>query len=208
MKRQQENFFSRNLRFLMERLGVTQEELAADLGVSQTTISKYLKGRIPRAETLVFLAGYFPNVQVSTLLSSDLSHSPNFKATPKRPARPMVARLNGFLAALPDSRAESMAQALFKVLHAMESAHSNPTHKDFPLTNVPESGKHADVKAQLPSLLERVKHVTTARGSKSALAKYMGVPLSNVSQWLSGSREPGGETTLRLLRWVEQQEAK
>jgi DNA-binding transcriptional regulator YiaG len=49
---------------------------------------------------------------------------------------------------------------------------------------------------------------TSGRGAKSALAKYMGVPLPNVSQWLSGDREPSGETTLQLLNWVEHQERK
>jgi len=29
-----------------------------------------------------------------------------------------------------------------------------------------------------------------------------------LSQWLGGTREPGGENTLRLLRWVERQKRK
>ena|ERR1044071_2689736 len=78
----------------------------------------------------------------------------------------------------------------------------------FPLPNISESVNHLDVKAQLPNLLERLRKATAARGTKSALAKYLKVPLASVSQWLSGEREPGGETTLRLLQWVEQQEAK
>jgi transcriptional regulator with XRE-family HTH domain len=60
----------------------------------------------------------------------------------------------------------------------------------------------------MANLLDRLNKATSQRGMKSKLAKVMGVPLSNVSQWLSGEREPGGETTLRLLRWVEQQERK
>ena len=69
-------------------------------------------------------------------------------------------------------------------------------------------GNTKDVKAKLPTLLARLNKVTSARGAKSELAKYMGVPPPNVSQWLSGEREPSGETTLQLLNWVERQERK
>lgn len=74
------------------------------------------------------------------------------------------------------------------------------------LTYVSESVKHDDVQAQLPKFIERLKMATRERGQKTTLAKYLGVPLASVSQWLSGEREPGGETTLRMLHWVEQQE--
>jgi TorA maturation chaperone TorD len=32
------------------------------------------------------------------------------------------------------------------------------------------------------------------------------VPPPKVSQWLAGDHEPGGETTLRMLQWLQQQE--
>jgi transcriptional regulator with XRE-family HTH domain len=63
-----------------------------------------------------------------------------------------------------------------------------------------------NVKAQLPSLRDRLNHATKETGKMSALAEYLGVPLASVSRWLSGKREPGGEITLKLLHWVEQQE--
>jgi transcriptional regulator with XRE-family HTH domain len=62
------------------------------------------------------------------------------------------------------------------------------------------------VKPQLPSLLKRLEIATSQRGQKSELAKFLGVSLVQVSQWLTGDREPSGETTLKLLHWVEQQE--
>ena len=74
------------------------------------------------------------------------------------------------------------------------------------LTDITVSDKHAAVKSPMANLLDRLNEATIQRGMKSTLAKFMGVPLANVSQWLSGEREPGGETTLRLLHWVEQQE--
>ena len=74
------------------------------------------------------------------------------------------------------------------------------------------SSKLPDMKAQLPSLRERLNRATKESGKMSALADFLGkatgqkVPLASVSRWLSGKREPGGEITLKLLRWVEQQE--
>jgi transcriptional regulator with XRE-family HTH domain len=76
------------------------------------------------------------------------------------------------------------------------------------LTNVTDCGKCDPVKPPMANLLDRLNKATSQHGMKSKLAKVMGVPLANVSQWLSAVREPGGETTLRLLHWVEQQEQK
>jgi transcriptional regulator with XRE-family HTH domain len=76
------------------------------------------------------------------------------------------------------------------------------------LTDVIVTGNISPVKSTMANLLDRLNKTTSLRGMKSKLAKVMGVPLSNVSQWLSGAREPGGETTLRLLEWVQAEEAK
>ncbi len=75
-----------------------------------------------------------------------------------------------------------------------------------PLTAITEVGKFKTMKSPMANLLERLNKATSRPGAKSELAKKFGVPLSNVSQWLSGKREPGGGTTLKLLNWVEQQE--
>jgi transcriptional regulator with XRE-family HTH domain len=72
--------------------------------------------------------------------------------------------------------------------------------------DVTDYGKHEAVKPTLAALLRRLNKATAERGMKSQLARHLGVPLSNVSQWLSGEREPSGETTLLLLHWVEQRE--
>ena len=76
------------------------------------------------------------------------------------------------------------------------------------LTNVTATDNVSPVKSTMANLLDRLNKATSQRGMKSKLAKVMGVPLANVSQWLSGVREPGGETTLRLLQWVEHHEGK
>jgi DNA-binding transcriptional regulator YiaG len=60
----------------------------------------------------------------------------------------------------------------------------------------------------MKALLARVRKATAERGEKSKLARSLGVSVANVSQWLSGDREPSGETTLKLLHWVEEHERK
>jgi transcriptional regulator with XRE-family HTH domain len=80
------------------------------------------------------------------------------------------------------------------------------------LTYPATSAKHWKVKPQLPSLLERLNQATKETGKMSALAHFLGkaighrVPLASVSRWLSGKREPGGQITLLMQHWVEQQE--
>lgn len=108
-----------------------------------------------------------------------------------------------------------------KVLKRWESRHGNyasnpqplllpkdfPKNEKFKVDESLRSVNNAGV-TTLAKLLAKVRLATSQRGKKSELAKYLGVPLASVSQWLSGDREPGGETTLRLLHWVQQQEQK
>jgi len=63
-------------------------------------------------------------------------------------------------------------------------------------TNLP------DVKSQLDNLLGDLNRLAAAPGKKTELALFLGAPLASVSRWLAGEREPGGETTLRMLKWV------
>jgi transcriptional regulator with XRE-family HTH domain len=70
------------------------------------------------------------------------------------------------------------------------------THSEIAATSV-------DVKAQLPSLLEQLRKATAEPGKKTALAKFLRAPLASVSRWLSGDREPGGETVLQMQAWLK-----
>jgi transcriptional regulator with XRE-family HTH domain len=76
------------------------------------------------------------------------------------------------------------------------------------LTAISSSANLASVKSPLAQLLERLNRATAAKGRKAELADYLKAPRPCVSDWLSGKREPCGETTLKLLHWVEQQEAQ
>jgi hypothetical protein len=76
------------------------------------------------------------------------------------------------------------------------------------LTGVSDSSKSSGMKSPMLDLLNRLKRATSKPGSKTVLAAYMKVKPANISQWLHGHQKPSGETTLRLLQWVEQQEAQ
>jgi transcriptional regulator with XRE-family HTH domain len=76
------------------------------------------------------------------------------------------------------------------------------------LTEAATSGKLPSVKSQLDNLLAALNRLTRKSGKKTELARFLGAPLASVSRWLSGEREPGGETTLKMLNWVRQQERK
>jgi len=77
------------------------------------------------------------------------------------------------------------------------------------LDYVHASVNSGEVKAQWPLLKKRLQKAAKPPGLKSKLAEFLGVKLASVSQWLSDSdsqREPGAETTLQMLKWVELQE--
>ena len=70
---------------------------------------------------------------------------------------------------------------------------------------------NAGVKSEIRNMQELIRRLcgaTAQRGMKAKLARAMNVPLQRVSEWLHRSKEPSGDTTFRLLRWVQQQEGK
>lgn len=48
--------FNRNLRRLCEQRGISQSDLAGQLGVTQSAISKYFNGQLPNFETGIHIA--------------------------------------------------------------------------------------------------------------------------------------------------------
>ncbi len=74
------------------------------------------------------------------------------------------------------------------------------------LTQESEFRKVETVKSELQDLLDRVQKLTEPKGMKAQLAKYLGVPQSRVSEWLSGKYAPAGEIALKLLKWANQNE--
>lgn len=60
--------FSGNLRSILEEYGMTQKELAEAMGVSEASISWYIRGsRIPTVKTIINMA-YALDINVSELI--------------------------------------------------------------------------------------------------------------------------------------------
>lgn len=79
-------FFSTNLQFLRRRCGITQEQLAQQMGVSRQTISKWESGQTPELNRLVELATLF-SCKIDELLHQDMTVHPS-------PVR--ILRVQGF----------------------------------------------------------------------------------------------------------------
>ena len=57
-------------------------------------------------------------------------------------------------------------------------------------------------------LRHKLIKATEPRGKMTELAAKLEVSLSQVSQWLSGTKEPGGDYAIRMLHWVEHPDRK
>lgn len=57
---------------------------------------------------------------------------------------------------------------------------------------------------EIEAMLKTVREQTLERGSKSALAKFLGVSRQRLQNWLHGAI-PSGTTLLRLKEWADQQ---
>jgi transcriptional regulator with XRE-family HTH domain len=74
-------------------------------------------------------------------------------------------------------------------------------------SDIPESSSKV-IPLTLSALRERVLRATTEKGAKKQLAAALNVSPQQLSDWLRGSYEPGGNVTLRMLAWVEAKEGK
>jgi DNA-binding transcriptional regulator YiaG len=118
--------------------------------------------------------------------------------------------VQAFMAALPKESDSVIGRRMDQLMwHRIRMANARRTLvvKDFhrkPLTHVTSARNMAGV-TEIAFLLQRLKRALEGV-RKGDLARSLKVPLPRVSEWLSGRVMPSGETTLRLLHWVEQQE--
>lgn len=71
-------FFAGNLKFLRTRKRISQTDLAADLGITRTTLAGYEKKVQPPFKVLIRMAEYF-HVSIDVLLRYDLSKLSDFQ---------------------------------------------------------------------------------------------------------------------------------
>jgi transcriptional regulator with XRE-family HTH domain len=99
-------------------------------------------------------------------------------------------------------------QAALEASGNPQSANLKFSHKKEILTDAYGRRKYVDMKSELPGLLKRVAALTKPKGMKTELAKTLGVPPARISEWLGERGSPTADVALKLLRWVERQEAK
>jgi transcriptional regulator with XRE-family HTH domain len=127
------------------------------------------------------------------------------------------ANIRGILENIPPHLYSEFFRAVFKSMRQFQDGHLKLIQEfkrmkhagdlsKQPLTIEVKELTSEGVKPVMPKLIERLNKATEKRGSKAALAKWLGVHRQSVTDWLSGKQEPGGEITLKMLHWVEQRE--
>lgn len=185
----------KDLRILARK---SQSELAALVGLTRDQLANIETGRT----ILGFWAGW--------KLCQVLDVSQRYLAIGVEPIKPFL-NFNPLELEVPIGESESFLNVYTLKIGRevnMRIALLNSSAQKSTLDDSNLSVTNKEVKPLLPILLKRLQAATQERGQKAALAKHLDVLPQMVSQWLSGTREPGGETTLRLLHWVEQQERK
>jgi transcriptional regulator with XRE-family HTH domain len=121
-------------------------------------------------------------------------------------------KIDEWIRDLPPETLDNFVQALAVVGDSIAkkcSKGESPGVSKGTLQNDAERLTVTEVKASpISHLLERVRSATVLYGKKAQLAEWLGVPQQRVREWLGGDRSPGGDTTLRLLAWVTEEEAK
>jgi transcriptional regulator with XRE-family HTH domain len=69
-------------------------------------------------------------------------------------------------------------------------------------TDVTLKSKSEAMKSEMQKLMDKVRRKASHPGAKALLARELDVAPARISEWLRGDKEPGGEYTLQLLKWV------
>lgn len=179
--------------YLRRREGLTQYELAKRIVMSRIMVSNVESGRVPLKLYAAWAISYGLLVHPNFLYygGDDSQHFPvldneDFVKLDK------IYRANE--GAVFSETWEAMGGLLFDA------------EQKYRLTSSSLKSNNADVQSEIQKLMERVKRKSSMPGAKADLARKLGVAPARISEWLSGAKEPGGDYTLRLLRWVSQQE--
>lgn len=112
--------FAKNLRYYMEREGLTQKELSDVVGVSAPTFSDWINGKIyPRIDKIERLADYFG------VLKSDLIEQKEPSTQISSESEKLLVEANFLLVQLPPSLQKVMLEHLRGVVEAHAEAEKN-----------------------------------------------------------------------------------
>jgi transcriptional regulator with XRE-family HTH domain len=210
------SLFAQRLASLMREHRLKHRQLAEAAGVSKAAVGKWLRGTTPGARELfkiaralgVTMESFFDAIPyVKPPVEALFTEPPG--GVPVNFLKPWLRKLYAHMFEMMSTPQgiEAFLQRSRKLYHAastLQGAQKNISKEV--LTDVVANDNIGAMQDQMQRLRYRLTKATAARGQKAALAKCLGVSLSSLWTWLSGKREPGGETTLRLLQWVEQQE--
>jgi len=115
--------FAKNLRALMEKFGAKQEMISQDLGIAQSAVSNYLKGRMPRADTLLQIAHYF-GTDPNALISGDTTRTSASPGLFGGEAATMLADLKKDLAEA-DASVKKIEEALSNITAEVKKCKTN-----------------------------------------------------------------------------------
>jgi transcriptional regulator with XRE-family HTH domain len=188
------------LRLARKNAGWTLQELANKTGYSVSTISTLEKRGLGSTrlllrivEVLLINTKWLKQGEEPMFLRGDPPPRPSL---PQKEEAPQNVLRDGPSA----EKLKSLASEILAVLQE-----SDPTLR---WTKIHGEWMIEGMQKYLPMLMKRVQRAIQSHGTQGDFARSFGVSEQTVSAWLSSEREPGGETTLRLLQWVEQQEAQ
>ncbi|HOC57896.1 MAG TPA: helix-turn-helix transcriptional regulator [Verrucomicrobiota bacterium] len=107
-----------------------------------------------------------------------------------------------------EARRQQLALERMKVAIARRSILDSQAKKKLLPRVTPE--RNVSAMTEMQDLIARLRKATSQRSKKAELSKHLGVAKARISEWLRRVKPvtPSGETTLRLLQWVQQQERK
>jgi transcriptional regulator with XRE-family HTH domain len=183
----------------------SQAAFAERLGVSRSYLANIESGRTPIKLKTAWDVCRLLDLHPDFLISCGKNNRAPFPILPTGEAGRAEALINALQATDFVVAWGAVRDVLFEPEADQVLAPSGLAEKN-ELTTTSEIRKVEDVKSEIEKLLARVRGLVSAKGMKAKLAATLGVPQSRLSEWLGGTCEPSGETTLRLLKWVEQQE--
>jgi transcriptional regulator with XRE-family HTH domain len=176
----------------------SQSDFAARLGISRFYLSNIESGRTPLKLKTALAACRLIDIHPDFLTSRGKHNRapfPTFEDDDKK-------RADALLAANGNANFLDIWPAISAYLFPGAENDSN-----YDLTNPAISAKLAGVKNQWTELKRRIQKAACNPGTKTTLANFLRVDLTQLSKWLTDSksaREPGADYTLKMLHWVEQ----
>ena len=199
------------LRLARPLLGFTLADLNRLTGYAISTLSNAEHERGPVSEELITRIADAMHVSLEWVKTGK---GPMLKVNRSRAARELletsIAGTRKEIARLTAQgeaqlkKAESLTSVLRQMEEWLDSIPRPSLTEDYA-----ERNNAPAVELTLPNLIQRLIAVTSnRRGKKAEVARFLSVPMPRVSEWLASRSEPSGDRVLRLLRWVEQEEAK